>query len=181
MQIDKNTASLLESRRPKRSRSENRRTPISAGAAPVWRTRRRLSSRQRHVTGHDPVSGRELSANGLDPDGTPFYRIIASPLVAAGLDPWQARTSAPDAGDSTREGERQRHEPRKRRLELRTRTGRATPPGQRWNTPLHRRTNSTSLKRLDIETSASSRTVPERLKPAILQRLFHARRTAEST
>ena len=38
------------------------------------------------VTGHDPASGKELwRVEGLNPDRDPFYRIIASPLVAGGL------------------------------------------------------------------------------------------------
>ncbi len=38
------------------------------------------------VTGHDPASGKELwRVEGLNPDNDPFYRIIASPLVAGGL------------------------------------------------------------------------------------------------
>jgi outer membrane protein assembly factor BamB len=38
------------------------------------------------VTGHDPASGKELwRVEGLNPDNDPWYRIIASPLVAGGL------------------------------------------------------------------------------------------------
>ena len=38
------------------------------------------------VTGHDPASGKELwRVEGLNPDKDPWYRIIASPLVAGGL------------------------------------------------------------------------------------------------
>jgi outer membrane protein assembly factor BamB len=38
------------------------------------------------VTGHDPASGKELwRFNGLNPGNDPNYRIVASPLVAAGL------------------------------------------------------------------------------------------------
>jgi outer membrane protein assembly factor BamB len=38
------------------------------------------------VTGHDPENGKELwRANGLNPENNPNYRIVASPLVAAGL------------------------------------------------------------------------------------------------
>ena len=38
------------------------------------------------VTGHDPATGKELwRVEGLNPDNNPFYRIIASPLVAGGL------------------------------------------------------------------------------------------------
>jgi outer membrane protein assembly factor BamB len=34
------------------------------------------------VTGHDPVSGKELwRANGLNPDNNPAYRIVASPVA----------------------------------------------------------------------------------------------------
>lgn len=34
------------------------------------------------VTGHDPVTGKELwRANGLNPDNNPSYRIVASPVV----------------------------------------------------------------------------------------------------
>jgi outer membrane protein assembly factor BamB len=34
------------------------------------------------VTGHDPATGKELwRANGLNPDNTPNYRIVASPIV----------------------------------------------------------------------------------------------------
>ncbi|MGH9900915.1 MAG: PQQ-binding-like beta-propeller repeat protein, partial [Pyrinomonadaceae bacterium] len=37
------------------------------------------------VTGHDPLTGRELwRAGGLNPDNNPFYRIVASPVVADG-------------------------------------------------------------------------------------------------
>ncbi len=36
------------------------------------------------VTGHDPVTGKELwRANGLNPDNNPFYRIVASPVIFA--------------------------------------------------------------------------------------------------
>jgi outer membrane protein assembly factor BamB len=38
------------------------------------------------VTGHDPATGRELwRANGLNPTNDPSYRIVASPVFAAGL------------------------------------------------------------------------------------------------
>lgn len=38
------------------------------------------------VTGHDPASGKELwRAEGLNPDNDPFYRIVASPVVADGI------------------------------------------------------------------------------------------------
>jgi outer membrane protein assembly factor BamB len=38
------------------------------------------------VTGHDPATGKELwRANGLNPGKDPYYRIVASPLFAAGL------------------------------------------------------------------------------------------------
>jgi outer membrane protein assembly factor BamB len=38
------------------------------------------------VTAHDPASGKELwRANGLNPTNNPNYRIVASPVVAAGL------------------------------------------------------------------------------------------------
>jgi len=38
------------------------------------------------VTGHDPATGKELwRAKGLNPDNIPSYRIISSPIVAAGL------------------------------------------------------------------------------------------------
>jgi outer membrane protein assembly factor BamB len=34
------------------------------------------------VTGHDPANGKELwRANGLNPDGDPSYRIVASPVI----------------------------------------------------------------------------------------------------
>jgi outer membrane protein assembly factor BamB len=38
------------------------------------------------VTGHDPATGKELwRSKGLNPDNIPSYRIVSSPLVAAGL------------------------------------------------------------------------------------------------
>lgn len=38
------------------------------------------------VTGHDPLTGKELwRANGLNPDNNPSYRIVASPVVADGI------------------------------------------------------------------------------------------------
>jgi outer membrane protein assembly factor BamB len=38
------------------------------------------------VTGHDPATGKELwRANGLNPDKNPNYRIVASPVVFAGV------------------------------------------------------------------------------------------------
>ena len=38
------------------------------------------------VTGHDPATGKELwRANGLNPSNDPYYRIVASPLMAGGL------------------------------------------------------------------------------------------------
>jgi outer membrane protein assembly factor BamB len=38
------------------------------------------------VTGHDPASGKELwRADGLNPENIPSYRIVASPIIAAGL------------------------------------------------------------------------------------------------
>jgi outer membrane protein assembly factor BamB len=38
------------------------------------------------VTGHDPETGRELwRLKGLNPDNDPYYRIVASPVVAGGL------------------------------------------------------------------------------------------------
>ena len=34
------------------------------------------------VTGHDPATGKELwRANGLNPDNSPMYRIVASPII----------------------------------------------------------------------------------------------------
>lgn len=39
-----------------------------------------------NVTGHDPATGRELwRSGGLNPDNDPFYRIIASPVIADGV------------------------------------------------------------------------------------------------
>lgn len=38
------------------------------------------------VTGHDPVTGKELwRADGLNPENHPFYRIVASPVVAGDM------------------------------------------------------------------------------------------------
>ncbi len=38
------------------------------------------------VTGHDPATGKELwRADTLNPDNDPFYRIIASPVIADGI------------------------------------------------------------------------------------------------
>ena len=38
------------------------------------------------VTGHDPATGKELwRLNGLNPTNDPYYRIVASPVVTAGL------------------------------------------------------------------------------------------------
>jgi outer membrane protein assembly factor BamB len=38
------------------------------------------------VTGHDPVTGKELwRGNGLNPNNDPWYRIVASPVVADGM------------------------------------------------------------------------------------------------
>lgn len=38
------------------------------------------------VTGHDPATGKELwRADGLNPRNNPYYRIVASPLIAGGL------------------------------------------------------------------------------------------------
>jgi outer membrane protein assembly factor BamB len=38
------------------------------------------------VTGHDPATGKELwRANGLNPSKDPYYRIVASPVMAGGL------------------------------------------------------------------------------------------------
>ena len=38
------------------------------------------------VTGHDPATGKELwRAEGLNPDRDPFYRIVASPVIADGV------------------------------------------------------------------------------------------------
>jgi outer membrane protein assembly factor BamB len=38
------------------------------------------------VTSHDPATGKELwRAEGLNPDNDPFYRIVASPVVADGI------------------------------------------------------------------------------------------------
>ena len=39
-----------------------------------------------YVTGHDPATGKELwRAGGLNPDKDPWYRIVASPVVADGI------------------------------------------------------------------------------------------------
>ena len=39
-----------------------------------------------YVTGHDPATGRELwRAGGLNPERNPFYRIVASPVIAGGV------------------------------------------------------------------------------------------------
>ncbi len=38
------------------------------------------------VTGHDPASGKEIwRVEGLNPENNPFYRIVASPVVAGGM------------------------------------------------------------------------------------------------
>ncbi len=38
------------------------------------------------VTGHDPLTGKELwRAGGLNPDNNPFYRIVASPIAMDGI------------------------------------------------------------------------------------------------
>ncbi len=38
------------------------------------------------VTGHDPATGKEIwRAHGLNPERAPFYRIVASPIVADGI------------------------------------------------------------------------------------------------
>jgi outer membrane protein assembly factor BamB len=38
------------------------------------------------VTGHDPATGKELwRSKGLNPDNIPSYRIVSSPIIAAGL------------------------------------------------------------------------------------------------
>lgn len=38
------------------------------------------------VTGHDPATGKELwRSRGLNPDNNPAYRIVSSPVIAAGL------------------------------------------------------------------------------------------------
>ncbi len=38
------------------------------------------------VTGHDPATGKELwRANGLNPNNDPYYRIVASPVIADGI------------------------------------------------------------------------------------------------
>jgi outer membrane protein assembly factor BamB len=38
------------------------------------------------VTGHDPATGKELwRAGGLNPENHPFYRIVASPVIADGI------------------------------------------------------------------------------------------------
>jgi outer membrane protein assembly factor BamB len=38
------------------------------------------------VTGHDPATGKELwRAEGLNPNNDPFYRIVASPVIADGI------------------------------------------------------------------------------------------------
>ncbi|HSE16826.1 MAG TPA: PQQ-binding-like beta-propeller repeat protein [Pyrinomonadaceae bacterium] len=38
------------------------------------------------VTGHDPATGKELwRANGLNPDNSPVYRIVASPIIFDGI------------------------------------------------------------------------------------------------
>lgn len=39
-----------------------------------------------YVTGHDPATGKELwRAAGLNPNNDPFYRIVASPVIADGI------------------------------------------------------------------------------------------------
>ena len=39
-----------------------------------------------YATGHDPATGKELwRAGGLNPDNDPFYRIVASPVIADGI------------------------------------------------------------------------------------------------
>lgn len=39
-----------------------------------------------YVTGHDPATGKELwRASGLNPNNDPFYRIVASPVIADGI------------------------------------------------------------------------------------------------
>ena len=38
------------------------------------------------MTGHDPATGKELwRAEGLNPENEPFYRIVASPVIADGI------------------------------------------------------------------------------------------------
>ncbi len=172
MKLDKKTGKTLwKTERPTKAIQESPDAYTTPALLQHGNTTEIVTTGGDTVTGHDPASGKELwRVEGLNPDRDPFYRIIASPLVAgrAGHRP-DAR--APDAGDSTR-GTRQRHE-HARRLELRTRTGRAD-AGQRWDAPLHRRRpgHRPRAGHQDRRGRLRSRAA----QAGDLQRLSHARR-----
>ncbi len=61
------------------------------------------------VTGHDPATGKELwRADGLNPENNPYYRIVASPIVAGGLviAPTRERANARDQAGRPRRRDR---------------------------------------------------------------------------
>ena len=87
MKLDKKTGKTLwKTERPTKAIQESPDAYTTPALLQHGNTTEIVTTGGDTVTGHDPASGKELwRVEGLNPDGDPFYRIIASPLVAGGL------------------------------------------------------------------------------------------------
>ena len=87
MKIDKKTGKTLwKTERPTKAIQESPDAYTTPALFQYGNTTEIVTTGGDTVTGHDPASGKELwRVEGLNPDRDPFYRIIASPLVAGGL------------------------------------------------------------------------------------------------
>jgi outer membrane protein assembly factor BamB len=87
MKLDKKTGKTIwKTERPTKAIQESPDSYTTPALLQHGNTTEIVTTGGDTVTGHDPASGKELwRVEGLNPDKDPFYRIIASPLVAAGL------------------------------------------------------------------------------------------------
>jgi outer membrane protein assembly factor BamB len=87
LRIDKKTGkNLWRVERPTQAIQESPDSYATPGLLRYGRTTEIVITGGDCVTGHDPATGKELwRMNGLNPDNNPFYRIVASPIVADGI------------------------------------------------------------------------------------------------
>jgi outer membrane protein assembly factor BamB len=87
MKLDKKTGKTLwRTERPTKAIQESPDAYTTPALLQYGTTTEIVTTGGDTVTGHEPASGKELwRVEGLNPDRDPWYRIIASPLVAGGL------------------------------------------------------------------------------------------------
>jgi outer membrane protein assembly factor BamB len=87
MRVDKKTGKTLwRVERPTDAVRESPDAYTTPALLRVGKTTEIVVSGADYVPGHDPATGKELwRAGGLNPERNPFYRVVASPIVADGL------------------------------------------------------------------------------------------------